>query len=308
LLSPVSRYISDHWRGRHGLAWSFWINLVGLRAAIILAQIATAPAGDEVYHFPGPWIWFLMALFHGLVFLWQIVGVLRSAENHLRDTGSQASVWGAQIALVAVFWITASYALEAWQLTLPKPEDQDHLARMDREHASKYSLTLSDDRKILFLKGSIELGITRNMEAIAKQGGLQLVVLDSAGGNVFEARGLARVFRENNLNTHVETTCSSACTLAFIGGRKRTLSSTGRIGFHQYRFDANISIIAANPVEEQERDRKLFSDSGVSEAFLEKMFQSRSSDMWFPDAKDMLDASVVNGISDTVLLPSGDTQ
>jgi len=305
----LTGYISAHWRGDQSLAWSFWVNLVAIRAAIIITQIVFTPAEQGGFHSIAPWVWALVLVLHGIVFVWQVVGVLRSAEVHLRDTGSQAGVWGAQIALVAFFWLTASYSLEALRLTLAPPVVLDHLAKMDREHASKYALTVSNDRRVLSIVGSIELGITRNTEALVKKTpDLKLVILESDGGNVFEARGLARVFRENNLDTHVETSCSSACSLAFIGGKHRTITPRGRIGFHQYRFDSSISIIAADPAEEQQRDRELFSVNGVSEAFLEKMFQSRSAEMWFPNASELLEASVIQEVSERKDVLSGMAQ
>jgi ATP-dependent protease ClpP protease subunit len=306
LLNNPANYILAHWKGQQGLAWSFWVNFVALRVAITLVQIALEPAKTADYSAIAPLVWLLMLIFHGIVFIWQAVGVLRSAESHLRDTGSQASVWGAQIALVAGFWLTASYGLQAWHTTLPLPQDNDFLARMDREHASKYELELSQDGSILRITGSIELGITRNTEALVKENpDLELVILESDGGNIFEGRGLARIFRENALNTHVTTICASACTLAFIGGKKRSMAPGAKIGFHQYRVDADYSVIAANPAEEQQRDRKLFADNRVSAAFLDRIFQSRANEMWFPTPQEMLGAGVIDEITIT---PGGSGQ
>lgn len=298
MLEPIVRYLKAHWRGDHGLAWSFWMNFVALRAAIFFMQDLISPAGISDFSSAPIAVTALLLLFHGVIFIWQIVGVLRAGERFFTETGSQAAVWGAQIALVAGFWLTATYSLQAAQtLIKPNPEG-NHLVRMDREHRSRYRIEPVDSQTVL-IDGSMELGITRAFGAfLASQNGFKTAILNSSGGNVYEARGLARLFREHDMATHVDGNCSSACTAAFIGGRKRSISNGGRLGFHQYRIDADYVILNINPIEEQARDRAVFEQSAVAEWFLDRMFQRKSHEMWFPETAELLRAGVVHAIID----------
>lgn len=297
MLRLAGRYLVQHWQGRQGLFWSFWINLVAVRAVILLAQEAVEPAVDSDYSASTLLVILLAVFFHGVVFVWQIVGVLRAGEIYLRDTGSQAAYWGAQLGLLAAFWLTASYALDAWQMTLPVPQN-DILARLDAERSSRYTIR-QQEGGVLAFAGSIELGVTRNLARIlAEDNAIATITLHSDGGNVYEARGMARLIRESGLDTRVDILCSSACTAAFIGGKRRIIKRGARLGFHQYRVDADYAVWVADPEKEQERDRQLYAASKVAPWFLEKMFERQANEMWFPPLADLLRAGVVHEVAE----------
>ena len=169
---------------------------------------------------------------------------------------------------------------------------------MLREHASKYDLMVSADRTIATVTGTIELGITRNFTRLLDQNpAVRTVVLGSSGGNIYEARGLAVLISARGLDTRVDEICSSACTTVYIGGQYRSMRSSARLGFHQYRIDADYTVYNANPQAEQKRDRELYAKAGVKAWFLDRMFNSDSSQMWFPTLEELLAAGVVNEIS-----------
>ena len=165
---------------------------------------------------------------------------------------------------------------------------------MEREHASKYNLTIAEDGLSVYLSGEITLGVNRKFESLlANNPGLKTVILTSEGGNIYEGRGLAKKIRGAGMNTHVESECSSACTLVFIGGVERTMSPEAKLGFHQYRVDADYVVAFADPEAEQSRDQSLFAEAGVSAGFLENMYDKTANDMWFPSAQQLFDAGVV---------------
>lgn len=298
-MNPIARYALDHWHGRQGLAWSFWINLAGLRLLVFALQEVLKPAEGADYSEMPVLVLGLAALAHGGLFLWQVVGVLRAGEAWIRDRGSMAHVWGAQLGCLAAFWLTASYALGAWQMTVYRPPERDILAEMDREHASRYTMELSPDGASITVRGSIELGITRRLgELIAANPGTRLLVIESDGGNIYEARGVARLLRENAMASLVDRSCTSACTTAFIGGVKRSMKRDARIGFHQYRVEAGYAVIITDPAKEQDRDREVFRIASVKPWFLDRMFATEASGMWFPDPAELVDAGVIQEIID----------
>ena len=98
----------------------------------------------------------------------------------------------------------------------------------------------------ILVKGRIDDGDTFDLQVyianLPKKPTI-VVYLDSPGGNLREGMRLGRFFHQAKIETVVEgkTRCTSACALAFLGGRdnvtgklKRTKSSTGAVGFHSF--------------------------------------------------------------------------
>lgn len=63
------------------------------------------------------------------------------------------------------------------------------------------------------------------------------VTFHSPGGSLTGGIALGQIIRKLKLDTHVgkDSSCSSACMLAFIGGWSRKVTHDGRIGNHQVR-------------------------------------------------------------------------
>lgn len=289
----VQRYIVSHWRGQQGLAWSFLVNLVGVRAAIFVLQEIAKPAQYQDYHDWAPAVLIAAFFLHGIVFVWQAVGVIRAGEAHIVDHGGIALHWGGQLGLLIAFWFTASYSLQAWQMTIEAPDYKNFAATMQAERAAKYMIAAQPDG-VLSIRGTLELGITRRLAALlAQDGEIYEIALSSEGGNIYEARGLSRLFRENGLTTTVTDECSSACTTAFIGGRKRQLRPGAKLGFHQYRIMASYHVLGADPRAEEKKDQQLFLEAGVSRDFVSRMHSAAPGSMWYPEAGELLDAGVI---------------
>lgn len=295
--------MNGHWTGSQGLAWSFWINLVLIRVLVFVLQEWLGPEKGQDFHDSWVLVLLLALSFHGILFVWQAVGVIRASEAHIRNGGSMAPVWGTQLALVVTFFLVMTYALGAWQMTLPVPDNLRIQSEFEAERAAKYSIESTVDGRSLTLTGSLELGITRRLkDQLEAHPNVEQIVLASTGGNIYEARGLSNTIRRNGLNTLVISECSSACTTVFIGGAKRKLVHGAKLGFHQYRIDADYAVLNANPLHEQDRDRAVFLQSGVAVWFLEKMFDSHTSEMWYPELSELIDAHVV---TDVAHQPSG---
>jgi len=297
-LKAVTRYIVTHWRGEQGLVWSLAVNLVALRTAIFVLQDMARPAKYQDYHDFAPAVLVAALLLHGVVFVWQAVGVFRAGETHIRQHGAIALHWGAQLGVIIAFWLTASYALNAWQMTLDVPDYENFAEKMDRERAGRYRISREPGGALL-IDGTLELGVTKRLAALlAEDPGVREIVLSSAGGNIYEARGLARLFRDRGLTTIVAEECSSACTTAFIGGRTRNLRPGGKLGFHQYRIEADYDVLGTNPKEEESRDKTLYLAAGVKEDFVARMHSAAPGSMWYPDAEELLDAGVITDLAD----------
>ncbi|MDO9525969.1 MAG: hypothetical protein Q7J57_10625, partial [Gemmobacter sp.] len=65
-----------------------------------------------------------------------------------------------------------------------------------------------------------------------------IVVFDSPGGNLMAGLGMGRALRLQSATTVVDTngTCASACALAWLGGVRRLMDASARVGFHAAYF------------------------------------------------------------------------
>ena len=116
--------------------------------------------------------------------------------------------------------------------------------------ALEISKHASDSAEVnaILLKGGVEDGDTFDLKVyISKlpKKPTVIVYLNSPGGNLREGMRLGRFFFDNKIETAVETktACSSACALAFLGGRDetgkphRTKASNSGLGFHSFSRD-----------------------------------------------------------------------
>ncbi|MCB1331907.1 MAG: hypothetical protein KDK28_21630 [Maritimibacter sp.] len=293
-IGRVWAYLRAHWTGAQGLAWSFWVNLVAVRIVVFaLHDLAVAELGPALADRRGL-VLGLALVFHGGLFVWQAVGVIQAAEAHARSSGAMAPAWGAQLATALAFLWVLTYGLDAWQASAGRPDALAVQRETERARAARYSLTPADDGRSLVFAGSFELGATvRLAAALAAHPGVTEVVLDSAGGNIYAARGVSQLIRDRAVDTLVRAECSSACTVAFIGGTGRRLAPGGRLGFHQYRSDVGYDLLQSDPGGEQVRDRARFEAAGVAPWFLDRMFEATASQMWYPTPAELVAAGVV---------------
>lgn len=294
----IGNYVVSHWRGEQPLFLSFWINLVALRVLIFQFQSGLAPRDGENY---SEWRLLIIVgavLFHGVLLTWQMVGVVRSADRHFQTHGNMALVWGAQLGATIMFLLAALYSLEAVQMTFVHESEADRRAALALNRVAGYQLSVSPDQTQMIIDGIIEPGITRAAKQLMEVNpAIQQVSLNSEGGNIFEGRGLSLLFATHKLNTHVEETCASACTSAYIGGQSRSAGAQARFGFHQYRVDGGKSLIVTTTVIEQQRDQELFLQAGVKGGFVRKIFDHPAEAMWWPSLTELLGAGVVHEVA-----------
>lgn len=289
------RAILAHWRGEAGLARSFWVHFVLLRALVLLAQDRLSPPGAGL---PLSVTVVSLVLVHGILLVWQVVGVLRAAERWVVGHGGMATLWGVQLACIIALLLSLSAASRGYQIaTAPPPPAESLAQRMDRDRAARYRLEASPDGTRLVFRGEIVYGVARRFAALVAQTDHATALhLSGPGGNIYEARGLAR--RVAPLDTVAVGDCSSACTLVFLAGRERSLMAGARLGFHQYRVDASYDIPLADTASEQDRDRQAFLDAGVAPWFVERVFSHAPGDIWFPDTAALVEAGVVHSVID----------
>ena len=195
-----------------------------------------------------------------VLYVWQVVGGFRSLNRHL-DHGPHLTSYlsGLMTLLVCtVLAILPHIDQLAQQQAVPLPPWEAEVG----------NVTLSGDQVIL--QGEIGFAMLNTLKQVLEEAPeVRELLLDSPGGRVYAARGIARIVTERSMNTRVDNICASACTLVFIAGIERSIEPAGKLGFHAYSLQS--SQVLADPVEEQAKDRRLFLARDVDAGFLDQI-------------------------------------
>ena len=160
-----------------------------------------------------------------------------------------------------------------------------------------YSLELAADGRSVALRGLIDFGVTRALEGLlAEAPSVRVLRLESGGGRVAEARGVARLVHRHELVTSAVRDCSSACTLVLLSATERYLEPGARLGFHRYGQRSPLVGIFLDSAGEQARDRALFRGREVAEEFLERVAATPHETMWYPSTAELIAAGVVSAV------------
>ena len=270
----IAGWITDHWRGHLGLFPALVLNVIALRLLLNLTSDATA---DTLAGWPLS-IGVLFSLCSFAILVWQIRGGLRS----IAEAGVGRDLIG---------W--AGYAILLWAVAMFAATTLDHIAA--RFTPTGYlvqtvkNLTVLDGQ--IHLTGEISHQTFEQFAQTVATTNAISVLLDSPGGSIFAARGVAKIVQEQSINTHSDTLCASACTLIFMAGAQRTLGPNGSLGFHSYSENTPIPLYPSAP--EQARDRAFLTASGVSAAFIERAYATPPDQLWRPTRAELRAAGVL---------------
>jgi hypothetical protein len=159
----------------------------------------------------------------------------------------------------------------------------------------KYQIHLLRHGTELEISGPLTFGLTNDVRRILDANThIKVMHLNSDGGRLAEARHLRDLIRERSLTTYTATRCSSACTIAFLGGHKRLIAAEARLGFHQYTFPG---MDQKDLQAEYAKDRRSMVAAGVSPAFAKRAFLAPNTEMWYPTPQELLQAGVITGFA-----------
>ena len=122
---------------------------------------------------------------------------------------------------------------------------------------------------------------------------IERIHLTSDGGLVDEAVALGALIAERGLDTYVPDACASACTLAFVRGRRRYLLAGAGLGFHApYEDGPAGALTVVDPAPE----RVAYLGAGVDPSFVTRALSVPPDDIWIPDAALLGTAGVVTEV------------
>lgn len=291
-------YIRNHWRGDCSLAQAFWINLVLVNLVLIALYRAPMVFGWIQYPvFHARWEVIGLAVLMGLVYPWQLVGLVRTSHRVWVDDGQR---W-APVLVIALLMYGLIDQVQTLKRTWPHYQEQWSYGFKPDPLANHHITKLSSSNRI-HVKGFLGFGLTRDIEEVVESfddaESIDGVVLDSAGGRLYEARKLAEMIEQRQWNTYSTVGCYSACPLAFAAGSHRTLSADARIGFHQYNNPYTLETVPEG-AEEYQRDSRYYRERGIKSDFVEKMFAVGPADMWRPTVNELQGAQFIHEVVPT---------
>lgn len=267
---------------------SLALQVVLPRGAVLLGWLAL----NHWIRLPVP-LTFVLITADGVFLLWQARAFLRSADAHVQSTGAMAPVWGGYLLLL----FAGFAALTQWwdALLIARAVEEPAYAEQRRlEREALYSLSVSGDGTTLVFDGEITFGLTKRMRQMAGENpGVAQVSLAGPGGLIAEARGVARLIRQQGWDTRADGLCASACTLVFAAGRGRTLGPEGQLGFHSYTLLFESGLPQIDLQREQEKDRAFLLEQGVSAEFASRIFAVPGSELWRPSRAELTSAGLI---------------
>jgi hypothetical protein len=292
-------FILKHWYGQYPLAISFWLFFLFLGIAVHLFGFALLEQVSDTGNLSAGTMTAYQLTSGIILFPWQAIGLLRSAERHYREFGRPIILHSVQaIVLMCLIGITSHFIGLVQTLIV----DQSYAKYKLKVGLPQYSIQITNDEKQLFLRGTLDFGVTKAVSLVLEtHPDIKQVVLESEGGQVYEGRGLARLFHQFGVDTFSDSHCLSSCATAFIGGKKRYLSAAASLGFHQYAFDSTQPQTFQafyNLGSEQNKDLELYRSKNIEEGFIQKMFHKPNHEIWYPSQEELLKAGVVTEILD----------
>lgn len=282
-------YLACHWRGELPLAVAWWVNGVALTAlalafdfqgpALGLALQVDSRAGLDAYLAFGLGYFLLLPA-------WQMIGVFRAADRHVAGGGTVLAARLTQSAATLLTILLAARFMVFVGESVPA-------LRLNYGPGSHYSVALSHDGRVLEVSGSFSFGLAATVERmLAANPGVRRVRLESSGGALSEARQVRELIIARRLDTDSRIECSSACVSAYIGGRRRLLHRSARMGLHLPR-NPGFGLRGTVPAGFAE-ELAYFGSRGTPRWFLERWIAG-GRQFWYPTHEELRRAGIVHG-------------
>jgi hypothetical protein len=287
------RYLVRHWRGELSLrdaAWqsgtlAYLLLLSPAASAVILAaRFAPEPVG-----LLGEPVACLIAL---PVLAWHLGGLWRTAVRVGIDRPAAALLTRGVVVLALLAFIDL-----LWVRAVPEAGEAFDIVFRGDPRIGPHAVRLLPGGTELEVSGGLTAGVAAEVEAqLQAAPQIRVIHLNSPGGRISEGIALQAVIRRHGLETYTSTGCASACTLAFLGGRRRWLGPTAVLGFHQpgpYPGETQAEADEGKAVLAAEMQR-----AGVASGFIARVLATPFETVWTPSDDELLRSGVVTDLSD----------
>ncbi|MBM3647595.1 MAG: hypothetical protein FJX11_07380 [Alphaproteobacteria bacterium] len=248
-----------------------------------------------------------LAVFSGIAVTWAHIAL----PSLLAAAGSAMAVWqiglivaaarrsGIRLAFTATAAIAAAVIVAIGALVLDRavPAIREMWAIYTGDDAlADLTVSVGRDGRTLFVEGSYGMGSEAAVRAaLERNPDIRTVVLAGPGGRASVGFDLFRLFHERRLATRVDGTCASACTIAFLGGVERSVSPSGRLGFHRASFPG----MSDADMHESNRDLRRFYLHGakLAPAFVDRVMDTSPDALWVPTPQELLAGRAITRVN-----------
>jgi hypothetical protein len=275
-------FLRKHLDGDYPLARTYWVHLYfGNRIVDFLSLGALETVANHSPARYGAVLTIVLVMLAYAVWIFLALGTWAAAGKHAGRGGSHGWATAARVALV--------FGVLAQLMSVPESVQaiRSAVAVLDSEQPGpRPAFYLSRDARTLTLYGGINDGVARQLDdALARSPKVTTLVLASGGGWTSEGRQIGNLVAARGLNTHVDTECSSACTLAFLAGKVRSASQGARLGFHRFG--------PGDRKANEEAARAAYARLHMQSDFITKVTNTAPENMWYPKPGELLDYKVL---------------
>lgn len=281
LTQQLLRPAIDHWQGQHRWPVTLLVSVVGMTYLYYLALKQLPQLPDAVA--------IVCWIFVGLALLtWQIVGILKAVNLSMIPPADVSSVYGGYITILVAVILVGLNMMDGITHHLPKPKPQALL------ETSQFKVSIDQTKQSITIDGELNYGSNAAVIDLLKRfPKTKRIEFNSEGGHIFAARSLAKQIAQRSLDTHTNSKCFSACTIAFIAGNRRTLAPNAHLGFHRYAFANRFAVQTVDAAAEQQKDLGYFHARGVQQEFLKRVYDAGHDTVWQPDNATLYAAGVI---------------
>ena len=224
---------------------------------------------------------------------WQIIGLTRTLFRYIKSRKQ----------LILSFFVTVFLLWELTVLSLIIVKSPQKLMESVYISFSSYETggyELSVEENTVLLSGKFTYGISKDFEQVLEENPkTKIIIFDSPGGLEYEARNVSSIIKERGLNTYVPEYCVSACVSAFIGGKKRQISSKALLGFHRGSSALYINEYTEDEIKDRLYDTiKFYKQQGIDKEFVKRFYRTPPEELWYPKKEELLKQGIVNEILD----------
>lgn len=229
--------------------------------------------------------------------IWSFTRYNSAAMDYLRSTlrfwtvvGGYLFFFLSALASIFIWW----FILKDFEHAMPAPRSNPKEVVIPTANEERYVINFTKEGTAIMFSGVVVPGAVVDFERfVLRSPQVKTVVLNSNGGDIYEAREFAADIRKYGLNTHVDMECNSSCLLLFMAGEERTLGSGAKIGTHRYGLDFEQLRGNLGLIPEMRTDQQYLLERGVTVDFLEQYFDLDRQSIWYPTRAALLDARVL---------------
>jgi len=227
-MSAIVQYVRAHWNGRQSLQRAWWLNCIMLSTIAGIIYLMPYPFGWRDLAARPYWL-IGCAVIAILAYLslvtWQLTGLWRTADFHMRHVGTILAGRAAQAA-ATVFTIVIALTFLA---------QTGRVGRLIPEAlgVAPYTLTMQSHAhgRELEVRGGLHAGSSQEIEReLERLGNVRRIRLNLNAGSIAEADRLGQIITTHNLDTYVSEACIGSCIIAFKMGRRRYMQRSAQLG------------------------------------------------------------------------------